>query len=329
MTAERVDPAATSDPRRRSAHSRDPLEDVNAARANVRHAGVTYGPRASRREPRAVAADWIRGFVRKYGWRAYALPILVVATIAALLTSTATVTRHEATQVTAGRNPVAVAPPQADSRIALKPDKKGANYSDAVLPSAALPAGPAYTEVGKGTFRVLKGTMAKVGSGTPFTYTIDVENGITGVDLTQFETMVDSVLADKRSWSGHGVALTRVDSGYADFHISLTSTMTVRKFCGYDIPVETSCYVRAGSGNNVDRNRVVFNVARWMRGSPAYLGDLNAYRIYMINHEDRHALGHEHAHQCLPGGLAPVMMQQTFGLRSATTNALCEANPWP
>jgi hypothetical protein len=36
-----------------------------------------------------------------------------------------------------------------------------------------------------------------------------------------------------------------------------------------------------------------------------------------------------HAHQCLPGGLAPVMMQQTFGLRSAATGQWCEANPWP
>ena len=51
--------------------------------------------------------------------------------------------------------------------------------------------------------------------------------------------------------------------------------------------------------------------------------------MYMINHEDGHALGHEHAHQCLPDGLAPAMMQQTFGLRSASTGKLCGANPWP
>ena len=49
----------------------------------------------------------------------------------------------------------------------------------------------------------------------------------------------------------------------------------------------------------------------------------------MINHEDGHALGHNHAHQCLPGGLAPVMMQQTFGLRSTKTGKFCQANPWP
>ena len=39
-------------------------------------------------------------------------------------------------------------------------------------------------------------------------------------------------------------------------------------------------------------NRVVLNDARWVRGDAAYVGDLDAYRIYMINHEDGHALGH-------------------------------------
>ncbi len=48
----------------------------------------------------------------------------------------------------------------------------------------------------------------------------------------------------------------------------------------------------------------------------------------MINHEDGHALGHLHAHQCLSGGIAPVMMQQTIGLKN-TTGTFCQANPWP
>jgi hypothetical protein len=138
---------------------------------------------------------------------------------------------------------------------------------------------------------------------------------------------VVSTLTDPRSWAGHGVALQRVDSGPADFHVTLTSAMTVRNLCGYDVPVETSCYAQAGAASDV--NRVVLNIARWTRGATAYVGDLAAYRIYMINHEDGHALGHLHAHQCLPGGLAPVMMQQTFGLRSAADGQLCEANPWP
>ena len=35
------------------------------------------------------------------------------------------------------------------------------------------------------------------------------------------------------------------------------------------------------------------------------------------------------ASQCLSGGLAPAMMQQTIGLKSAATGKMCQANPWP
>ena len=118
------------------------------------------------------------------------------------------------------------------------------------------------------------------------------------------------------------MSLQRVDSGPVDFRVTLMSAMTVRKLCGYSIHVETSCYATPAEGHS-PVNRVVLNVARWVRGSTAYLGDLTAYRIYMVNHEDGHALGHQHAHQCLPDGLAPVMMQQTFGLQVGGDAARC------
>jgi hypothetical protein len=136
------------------------------------------------------------------------------------------------------------------------------------------------------------------------------------------------VLSDPRSWTaGAGMALQRVDSGSVDFHVTLTSSMTVRTLCGYEIAVETSCYAPAGqNGSKVDR--VVLNDSRWVRGDAAYIGDLDQYRTYMINHETGHALGHRHAHDCLSDGLAPAMMQQTIGLK-ATNGTLCQANPWP
>jgi hypothetical protein len=218
----------------------------------------------------------------------------------------------------------------ASGNISLKNDAPAGNVDPAVLKGSALPPGPAYTTKGEGTFRVLAGTTKVVGdSGRLYRYDIEVENGITGVDLAGFQTMVDTTLDDPRSWTGHGVRLQRADSGQVDFHITLTSSLTVRKYCGYSIPVETSCYAPAGSSAGVDANRVVLNVARWVRGATAYLGDVTAYRHYMINHEDGHAIGHNHAHQCLPNGLAPAMMQQTFGLRSAATDKMCQANPWP
>jgi hypothetical protein len=288
----------------------------------ARRRAATFGARPD--DPTAV--DHVREFVRRYGWRAYALPVLAVISVVALMSAGASAKPKTNATPPAGHG--AVAPPTATGDINLKSDQPGANAQNTALPADALPSGAAYSTTGTGTFRVLPGHSAVVGSGTVHHYSVEVENGITGIDVTQFATMVQSVLSDKRSWAGHaGVALQRVDSGSIDFHITLTTSMTVRAICGYDIPIETSCFSPAGNGHAV--NRIVLNIARWVRGDPAYVGDINAYRIYMINHEDGHALGHEHAHECLAGGLAPVMMQQTIGLKSAVTGALCAANPWP
>jgi hypothetical protein len=273
--------------------------------------------------------ELLRDFVHRYGWRAYALPVLVVVTIAALLTARAgTPKSNPKAGSPGGTGHTSSAPPVANSNIALKSDEAGA-ASGVPLKLGQLPAGPAFTAQGKGTFHILKGTSPKVGTGKLFRYEVEVEDGVTGVDTAEFASTVQMVLSDPRSWSGHGVALQRVDSGSVDFHVSLTSSMTVRQYCGYTIHVETSCYAAAYDVAGLEVNRVFLNVARWVRGAAPYVGDLTQYRVYMINHEDGHALGHHHAHECLAGGLAPAMMQQTFGLKSAVTNENCQANPWP
>jgi hypothetical protein len=288
------------------------------------------------RRLRSRLAQALHTFFARYGWRAYALPVLLVVTVAALLTTGhKAAPRHKAAAsapaVGAQQHPVVQSgpsgPPVAAGQIPLKSDQASGDVDNTVLKSAALPAGASYTKRGDGSFRVLPGTSPAVGSGQLYRYSIEVENGVHGINLDNFQTTVEHVLADSRSWSGHGVKLQRVDSGPIDFRVSLTSAMTVRSLCGYTIPVETSCYIPAGDVSPV--NRVVFDDARWVRGATAYIGDLASYREYMVNHEVGHALGHEHAHQCLPGGLAPAMMQQTFGLRSAATGNMCQANPWP
>ena len=316
---------------RRDRRVRDPLDDVRAAHDGVRRTLVGYGPRGRSRPPERRRPSWLRTFVRRWGWRAYAIPVLAVVTAVALLTSGA---RSSPSTPVAGTASAAVsasasAPPTAPAQIPLKGDATGAGDNNTALKGYALPSGVAYTMQGTGSFKVLKGTSPVVGTGPLYRYSIDVENGVSGIDLAQYESLVVSVLSNKQSWSGHGVSLQRVDSGRIDFHITLTSSLTVRKYCGYTIHVETSCYAEAGSIAGLGQNRVFFNDSRWVRGSAAYVGDVAAYRIYMINHEDGHALGHMHAHQCLPGGLAPAMMQQSFGLRSAVTKQICEANPWP
>ncbi len=268
--------------------------------------------------------DRWRRFVARYGWRAYALPALAVITVLALVTgghSAGDPAKSGAGARGAPRASTPTGPPTAATNAQLKSDQPTPGAVTTAIANDALPAGSPYTLRGAGTFRVLRGGTRVVGSGPVHRYTVELENGITSIDVDAFAAQVDKVLDDPRSWSGHGVAVQRVDSGRVDFRVTLTSAMTVRQLCGYSIPIETSCYAP-------DSGRVVINDARWVRGDPAYIGDLDAYRTYMINHEDGHALGHQHAHQCLPGGLAPVMMQQTIGLKS-TTGQMCQANPWP
>jgi hypothetical protein len=86
---------------------------------------------------------------------------------------------------------------------------------------------------------------------------------------------------------------------------------------------------------------VFINEARWVRGAVPFQGDVGSYRQYLINHEVGHAIGYQHHEPCDEnGGLAPVMMQQTFS--TADNDAarfdpdtvkpdgkVCRFNPWP
>lgn len=260
----------------------------------------------------------VRVFVDRWGWRAYALPALAVVTVVVL-----TGTTNPAGVATAVSSPThRPAPPTAAAEQQLKVDQAGANADNGVLASDALPGGAPYTLAGAGSYHTVAGTGPRTGSGPLSTYTVDVENGITGIDEQAFAATVQQVLADPRSWTGRpGISLQRVSTATVSWHVTLTSAMTVRSLCGYDQPIETSCW-------DPDADRVVLNVARWVRGDVAYIGDLDAYRTYMINHENGHALGHMHVYTCLANGFAPVMMQQTITL-TATDGAICQANPWP
>lgn len=274
-------------------------------------------------------------FVSQYGWRAYAIPVLLLLTILVIV---------EAAR--GGDNPVAA---NGDPGLGTRTTQvngivgapQGDGQFDVSIPAVALPAGGPFTERGNGSFRIVPGASAQVGQGLDhvYTYTVDVENGVDTVGYggdAAFAQMVDETLANPKSWIKDAkVGFVRVDRPDADFHIALTSQMTVRDNCGYDIPVETSCF-------NADLKRVVLNEPRWVRGAVAYQGDIGSYRQYMVNHEVGHAIGYAQHQACeSPNGLAPVMMQQTFGTTNAAlfkldTNGVvednglaCTPNPWP
>ncbi|GAC78036.1 Protein of unknown function [Gordonia malaquae] len=274
-------------------------------------------------------------FVRTYGWRAYAIPVLAVLTIALLVV---TIRGGDSK----GDGAAEPDPDARNTKVSEETHAIGAPTGDIqvdALPAGALPDGPPFTTKGTTEFRLVRGTGPRLGTGGQvYTYSVEVEKGI---DPTQysgdrsFAKIVDATLATNRSWIGDGkVSFRRVDSGEPDLRISLASTKTARELCGYQIKLETSCYYPPD-------NRVVLNEARWVRGATAFAGDDIAYRQYLVNHEVGHGIGYEHHKPCPKNGeLAPIMMQQTFGTANSDIMALdpdmkadrslvCRPNPWP
>jgi len=302
--------------------------------------------------------------VHHYGWRAYALPVLAALTVVAVIGLTGqqpdttgaagtpppsgasvTVTTSAPTTVTVQRPgtvttvsapPVTVSGKTQESQTMSAADPNG-TFGD--VPSGALPPGADFAKRGDGTFHVVPGTTKPVGHGPEHrSYTVEVEDGIeTTADDALFAAAVVSALSDTRSWIGGGqFTLQRIDSGKPDFRVTLTSQMTVRlaQNCGWQIQLEASCY------NRLD-GRVFINDARWVRGAVSYNGDLGLYRVYAINHEVGHALGFHHKPCGENGGLAPVMMQQSWSTSDddlaklnpggpvTADGKVCRANPFP
>jgi hypothetical protein len=192
-------------------------------------------------------------------------------------------------------------------------------------PALAEPASPSpsppppaisYPVAGDQRFRLapVSGPVAGT-AGTLLRYRVEVEDGIAGLDIAQFADRVAGVLSDPRSWTGTGHwRLQLVSTGSVDFTIYLATPATRDVLCADGYDRYTSC--RNG-------NKVVLNVARWVRGVPSFGTDLDTYRTYLVNHEVGHRLGHGHELCPGPGELAPVMQQQTLGLHG------CLPNPWP
>lgn len=175
---------------------------------------------------------------------------------------------------------------------------------------------------GAGTTRVLAvpGSDSD-GEGRTVRYTVEVEDGA-GVDETEFAHVVRDVLTDKRGWQIHdqvhfvNVSPERFTAGEKpEVRITLASPDTVDELCA---PMDTEGQVSCSNGD-----RVALNSIRWTQGVQYYPDDLLRYRIYLVNHEVGHAIGHDHEACPGPGRPAPVMLQQTLGLQG------CTGYPWP
>ena len=252
----------------------------------------------------------VKKLVANYGWRIYAIPVLLVLTALVVLDTVQPKSpgTGDGGSTNAAETPVSTPEAPASEVLGQKPQLN--------IPTAELPPGPDFSQDGVGTFKAIPGSGPRVGEANApkfRKYAIAIEDGVKPADYNDdaaaFARTVDGFLSDPRSWIGtKQVALQRVEANQnPDFTIALTTTKTTHTICGKEIPFETSCYDKP-------TKRVVINVARWVRGAMAYSRDLAGYRNYVINHEVGHALGSGHAACPENDAPAPVMMQQTFGV---------------
>jgi hypothetical protein len=193
--------------------------------------------------------------------------------------------------------------------------------SEGGAPSAEPTGTPTYTGpvTGPGTFSYASGRSKVLGTaGTLHRFRVAVEKG-TGQRADAFAASVVATLGDKRSWiGGRNVRLQQVpgDADY-DFILYLATPGTSEKMClsgGLHTEKFTSCRIPG---------KVIVNLARWLDSVPGYNAPLEVYQQYAINHEVGHELGHGHEACPGPGKTAPLMQQQTYGLKG------CLANAWP
>ncbi len=262
-----------------------------------------------------------RRFVTRWGWRAYAIPLLALATVVTLvdLASGGAGTSGSATaaptpSAEAPRTAEAVAEPSATPTAPAEIDA-----APAEAPETAVGA-PGFVQQGAGSVTVVPGTSQVRGTGPLQRFVVEVEDGIE-VDGPSFAAAVEETLADPRSWgSGGRMSFQRVGqeeaaAGDYAFKVTLISPGNMERYCpGVGTGGYTSC--RYG-------DRAVINLARWATAVPDYEGDIPTYRHYVVNHEVGHALGNGHQECPGPGRPAPVMQQQTLGLEG------CAKNAWP
>ncbi|MEV7091293.1 DUF3152 domain-containing protein [Amycolatopsis sp. NPDC051045] len=306
------------------------------------------------REKQAVEApkSGLAKFTKTYGWRVYALPILVVLTVLVVVNTANSPAQPIAEQGTAAPGAESAGGDTSGGAIDGNGEQaipeNPATPVDLKVPTADLPNGIPFTQAGAGKWHVVPGSGPKVGNGKLYTYTIEVEDGIDPASYAgddAFATAVEGTLSNPaQGWTWDGkIAFQRVDASFPNpsFKVSLTTPETTHRpdACGFQIKFEASCYRKS-------LGRVLINLARWVRGAKAYGADMTGYRQYAINHEVGHALGNQHVGCGGNDQPAPVMMQQSFGVNDdyvamlndipggdrgkvAKDGRICKTNSWP
>ena len=208
----------------------------------------------------------------------------------------------------------ATAPPTASPTVDPTVDPTVASQAGAPPSPSPEPTPIEVPAEGSGTFHLIPGETPVAGNGKLLRYTVELEEGLPFDPATVAQT-VDSTLSDSRSWISTGRNAFQRTESKPDLRIVLATPGTTDRLCA---PLKTRGEVSCHNGEFV-----VLNAKRWAIGVEFYNGDVDNYRRYLINHEVGHALGHGHVPCPGAGKLAPVMLQQTYGLDG------CLPNAWP
>lgn len=205
----------------------------------------------------------------------------------------------------------------------VNPKQQAKEPAIALEVKGELPGGESSQDVphsAAGTTSVVPGTWQGRGTGKVYFYRVEVENGLPVNGETAAKS-IHAILNDPRGWGGKQgeISFTRTD-GQADFRIVIASPALTDRLCA---PLTTNGVSNCRNGDNV-----VLNAHRWIGGAKMWFQkgkSMTDYRIYEVSHETGHWLGHGHLFCPQPGGLAPVMQQQSA---DGGENLGCIPNGW-
>ena len=138
--------------------------------------------------------------------------------------------------------------------------------------------------------------------------------GKTSTSQDSFSKEVNQILNDPRGWRSDGIAFKEVKSGGS---MTIYLPKSVRSF-STACSAKWSC--RVGRNVVINQDRWKYSTATWKKAKGT---SLSGYRHMVINHEVGHWLGRGHSKCKGKGKTAPIMMQQSKGLKG------CKPNPWP
>ncbi|MEV4493641.1 DUF3152 domain-containing protein [Micromonospora coxensis] len=223
-------------------------------------------------------------------------------------------------QASAPAPAVAEPSPLPSSPSAPTPSPSGSEAAAVLQVAGPVPA------AGRGTFGYDDRPGPVLGrAGAVQRYRVAVEDGA-AEDVRAFSDEVQAALAGPGGWVDDGrLRLRRVPPGEAaEFTVYLATAATAGRMCragGVDIRIGGRPYTSCRAPG-----KVIVNLDRWRGSVPHFVRagvPLSLYRLYVVNHEVGHQLGHRHERCPGPGRPAPVMQQQTLFLDG------CTPNPWP